>query len=54
MAKIQFDTQFKTSYITSYGEKQQKKNKNEFVTDYAVKAADTVITIETRPEKKKS
>ena len=35
MAKIQFDTQFKTPYITSYGEKQQKKNKNEFVTDYA-------------------
>lgn len=30
MAKIQFDTQFKTPYITSYGEKQQKKNKNEF------------------------
>ena len=27
MAKIQFDTQFKTSYITSYGEKQQKKTK---------------------------
>ena len=26
MAKIQFDTQFKTPYITSYGEKQQKKN----------------------------
>ena len=27
MAKIQFDTQFKTPYITSYGEKQQKKNR---------------------------
>ena len=53
MAKIRFDTQFKTSYITSYGEKQQKKNKNEFVTDYAVKAADTVITIETRPKRKR-
>ena len=53
MAKIQFDTQFKTSYITSYGEKQQKKNKNEFVTDYEVKAADTVITIETRPKRKR-
>ena len=52
MAKIQFDTQFKTPYITSYGEKQQKKNKNEFVTDYAVKA-DTVITIETRPKRKR-
>ena len=53
MAKIQFDTQFKTPYITSYGEKQQKKNKNEFVTDYEVKAADTVITIETRPKRKR-
>ena len=31
----------------------QKKNKNEFVTDYAVKAADTVITIETRPKRKR-
>lgn len=53
MAKIQFDTQFKTPYITSYGEKQQKKNKNEFATDYAVKTADTVITIETRPKRKR-
>ena len=54
MAKIQFDTQFKTPYITSYGEKQQKKNKNEFVTDYAVKAADTVITIETKEKELRS
>ena len=52
MAKIQFDTQFKTPYITSYGEKQQKKNKNEFVTDYAVKAADTVITNRNKTERK--
>ena len=49
MAKIQFDTPF----IASYTEPQQEENKNEFVTDYVVKVADTVITIETRPKRKK-
>ena len=53
MAKIQFDTPFKTPYIASYTNPQQKENENEFVTDYAVKAADTVISIETRPKRKK-
>ena len=33
--------------------RQQEENKNEFVTDYVVKVADTVITIETRPKRKK-
>ena len=27
MAKIQFDTQFKTPYITSYGESSKRKTK---------------------------
>lgn len=54
MAKIQFDTPFNTPYIASYTESRQKENKNEFVTDYAVKAVDTVITIETRPKRKNS
>ena len=40
-------------YIASYTEPQQEENKNEFVTDYVVKVADTVITIETRPKRKK-
>lgn len=53
MAKIQFDTPFNTPYIASYIEPQQEENKNEFVTDYVVKVADTVITIETRPKRKK-
>ena len=53
MAKIQFDTPFNIPYITSYTEPRQKENKNEFVTDYTVKAADTIITIETRPKRKK-
>ena len=53
MAKIQFDTTFNTPYIASYTEPQQEENKNEFVTDYVVKVADTVITIETRPKRKK-
>lgn len=51
MTKIQFDTQFKMPYIVSYTEK--KKDKNEFITDYVVKAADNIITIETRPKRKR-
>ena len=53
MAKVQFDTPFKTPYIASYTNLQQKENENGFVTDYVVKAADTVITIVTRPKRKK-
>lgn len=46
------NTPFNIPYIASYTEPQQEENKNEFVTDYVVKVADTVITIETRPKEK--
>lgn len=49
MEKIQFNT----PYITRYTKPEPTKKENEFVTDYTVKTADTVISIETRPKKKR-
>lgn len=45
--------QFSTPYATRYTEPEQKKNEDEFVSDYIVKTADTVISIETRPKRKR-
>lgn len=53
MEKIQFNTPFNTPYIARYIEAKKKESKTEFVTDYTVKTVDTVITIETRPKKKR-
>ena len=45
--------QFSTPYITEYTQPVQTKKQDEFVTDYIVKTEDTVITIETRPKRKR-
>ena len=45
--------QFNTPYITRYTKPEPTKKENEFVTSYTVKTVDTVISIETRPKKKR-
>lgn len=49
MEKIQFNT----PYITEYTQPVKTKKQDEFVTDYTIKTENTVISIETRPRRKK-
>lgn len=49
MAKVQFST----PYVTKYTEAKKNKKQEQFVSEYEVKRSASVVSIETRPKRKR-
>lgn len=49
MAKVQFST----PYVTKYTEAKKNKKQEQFVSEYEVKRSGSVVSIETRPKRKR-
>ena len=49
MAKVQFST----PYVTKYTEAKRNKTQKQFISEYEVKRSSSVVSIETRPKRKR-
>lgn len=49
MAKVQFST----PYVTKYTEAKRNKTQEQFISEYEVKRSSSVVSIETRPKRKR-
>lgn len=52
-SKIQFDTPYSTKYTVAKSQNVKTKASDEFVSKYSIRNTDIVVSIETRPKKKR-